>query len=280
MPGMRWLFLRFVLLLVVVWADRTQETVGDDPVVVIDTSSPKAVKEAEFAVQELIKLSDSEVYTSLTLRKIVFAAEHDGIFHYNTLLTVRLACPFFESGQAEEEFKLIVMLHKEDGVKAVAIDEFPVMQEDAIEEFYIRKVERRRREREQAFRRLEVEAQLYDRSLSLDANNVKDSGSGDSGDSGMLGQTVGEALQALDSEARRQQRREESRGVQDRLAAQTQTGQGQGQGGSSGLLAEERQLAEYSLRELYEVVTQQRQASDFQQYRAKTLLDAAMASLP
>lgn len=39
----------------------------------------------------------------------------DGVFHYNTLLTLDLASPYFSSGRQEERFEVVVMEHKEDG---------------------------------------------------------------------------------------------------------------------------------------------------------------------
>lgn len=41
--------------------------------------------------------------------------EQDGVFHFNTLLTMDLASPYFSSGQQEERFEVVVMEHKEDG---------------------------------------------------------------------------------------------------------------------------------------------------------------------
>jgi hypothetical protein len=232
-----------------------------NPVEIIDVNSVKAVKDAEFAVRELSKLSDSEIYTTLLLKKIIYAAEQDGIFHYNTLLTLELSSPHFKSGKPTEEFKMIVLEHKEDGVKALAIDEFPVMDEDAIEEFYIRKIEKRRKQREESFRRLEIEAQMYESSNPLlDINNVrmKEDSSRHS---------VAEVLAELDTpEKRRARQLDSEQNIQKRLQGEQ--------------LSEERKLLQYSLRELYEVVTGTLKATDFQVYRARTLLDAAMASLP
>lgn len=67
---------------------------------------------------------------------------------------MELDSPFFESGKPTERVSVIVMEEKvhfplgalvvdkpqEDGVKSIAIDEFPRMSEDAIEEFWIKKV--------------------------------------------------------------------------------------------------------------------------------------------
>ena len=120
----------------------------------IDVHSHKAIQSAEFAVDELSRLSDSGVYETLSLYSIVKAEEEDGIFHYNTILALELQSPYFKSGEEIERFNMVVMEHKVDKVKSFAIDEFPVMDEDAIESFWIKKVDQRRREREKAYRRL------------------------------------------------------------------------------------------------------------------------------
>lgn len=39
----------------------------------------------------------------------------DGVFHFNTLLTLDLASPYFLSGQQDERFEVVVMENKEDG---------------------------------------------------------------------------------------------------------------------------------------------------------------------
>lgn len=254
---MLWLLLCFAVLLQIISSENQQ----GNPLNIIDIHSPKAVKAAEFAVTELSKLSDSDIYTTLSLEKITYAAEQDGIFHYNTLLTLELGNPHFKSKKSTEEFKMIVMLHKDDGVRALAIDEFPVMDEDAIEEFYIRKIERRRKQREESFRRLEIEAKLFDSSApQIDINNVKMKES-------FAGKSVEEILAQIDTIKHREARRQESeQGIQHRLSGEQ--------------LNDEEDLARYSLKELYQVVTGQKPASDFQIYRAKTLMDAAMSTLP
>jgi len=122
--------------------------------IAINVNSAKAMKAAEFALVELSKLSDSGVYQSLSLHEVSKAEEEVGIFHYNTILSLKLHSPFFKSGEEVEEFNMVVMEHKTDHVKSFAIDEFPVMDDDAIEKFWIQKVELKRKQREEAYRRL------------------------------------------------------------------------------------------------------------------------------
>jgi hypothetical protein len=126
----------------------------------LDSNGHEAIQAAEFSVRELSKLSDSGIYTSLSLSSILSAKYNEGIFHNNIILELELASPHFKSGYSVERFHVVVMKHKDDGVTSFAIDEFPVMDEDSIEEYYIKKVEEKRRRREESFRRLELEAYL------------------------------------------------------------------------------------------------------------------------
>lgn len=121
----------------------------------LPVSDPRAVLEAEFALSELSKISDSGVYKSLSLESIdSVEEEEDGLFHHNFIFELSIASPYFSSGKRSEKFSVIVMRHKVDNVKSIAIDKFPEMDEAAIESFWIAKVEEKRRQREEAFRRL------------------------------------------------------------------------------------------------------------------------------
>ena len=120
----------------------------------LNVNDIKAIKAAEFALIELTRLSDTGIYESLNLKHIHSAIEEDGIFHYNVILSLELYSPYFKSGLDTEVFSIVVMTHKHDHVQSFAIDEFPQMNEYAIEEYYIAKVELKRKQREEAFRRL------------------------------------------------------------------------------------------------------------------------------
>ena len=50
----------------------------NDNSISINVNSPKAVQAAEFAVNELCKLSDSNIYETIKLSKILSAQEQDG----------------------------------------------------------------------------------------------------------------------------------------------------------------------------------------------------------
>lgn len=127
-------------------------TVSSTP---LSTASAKAVKDAEYAVKELKKLSDSRIYETLSLSKILTAEEEDGIYHVNTLLTLELASGHFRSGMPIETFNMVVMRNKIDNSMSFAIDEFPEMDERSIEKFWIQKVKERRGQREEMFKKIE-----------------------------------------------------------------------------------------------------------------------------
>ncbi|KAJ0404351.1 hypothetical protein P43SY_001471 [Pythium insidiosum] len=119
---------------------------------------------ANFAVDYLRSISDSGIYETLRLVHIEDAATQTATFHDAIHLCVSLASPYFKSGNATEQFQLVVLEGKEPtGIppkreRSIAIDEFPVMDEDAIEAFWIQMVETRRAQRRQLFERWEQEA--------------------------------------------------------------------------------------------------------------------------
>jgi len=227
----------------------------------LDVSGDAAQARAAYALEELSKLSDSGVYSTLSLHSVLAASEEDGIFHQNTMLTLELASPHFLSGTNTEKFEVVVMEHKDDGIRSIAIDEFPVMSEAAIEEFWVQKVEEQRVQREATFRKLELTAllkrvrdtaRLVDTSAELDAPSP-------------------EELQALlaqtDSPARAAARRKASVDVQRRLAQP--------------YAAQEEALGQLPLDTLYGISIAARGGafSDFQRERARQMLDAHMLPL-
>lgn len=150
-----------ILLLLSIGAAAPEEidrSTAPQPRIPADVSSPEIVAAAELAVVELTKLSDSGVYETLSLSKIKFASEQSGVFHFNTFLDLELESKHFKSGKPTEAFEMMIMRHYEDGTHSFAIDEFPEMNEDTIEEYWIRKVERQRTLREATFKAMELEA--------------------------------------------------------------------------------------------------------------------------
>jgi hypothetical protein len=143
----------------------------------------------QWAINHLKTMSDSGVYETLKLESIESAATQvsaegsrmralalsgsfspsllltfsfsplqDGIFHYNTHVTVKLSSPHLLDGAASSTHRLLIMIDKEDRTRSFAIDAFPMMEPDAIEEFWMRKVDAHRARREIEFRKLAWEA--------------------------------------------------------------------------------------------------------------------------
>ena len=63
-----------------------------------------------------------------------------GVYHTNTFLQVELESPHLLGGIPYTMHELIVMEALDDGAKSFAIDEFPVMDPEAVEEFWMRMV--------------------------------------------------------------------------------------------------------------------------------------------
>jgi hypothetical protein len=79
----------------------------------LNVDNINVVAEAKYALSELQKLSDSRVYSSLSLTKIISASEESGIYHDNMMLELELSSLYFVSGKLEEKFNMIIMKHKE-----------------------------------------------------------------------------------------------------------------------------------------------------------------------
>lgn len=227
----------------------------------LDTASEHVISEAQFALGELKKLSDSTIYSTLSLARIVSARENDGIFHRNLVLDVEISSPFFKSGQAKESFEMIVLTHKEDGVRSFAIDEFPDMDEQAIEQFWIANTEKKKKVREEAFRRLEIESLLLGEDPGVDSLPTK----------AKLDQnSVYDLLSVLDSDEFLEKRLNESAKFQRRISK------------NADLVAEERAIAKLGLHELHQITQENDHTSlysEFQRYRAKMLLSSSMQDL-
>lgn len=136
---------------------------------ILDVSSPSVLETAQFATQEISKLSDSGIYETLKLECIKNADKFDGSYFIHFVLNLELSSPYFKSKLSSEIFQIVVMEHKLDHYRTLAIDRFPIMLDNAIEEFYIKRVKERRFAREQMFDFLESSFSLYPNNN----NNIK-----------------------------------------------------------------------------------------------------------
>ena len=244
-------FVVLVLLLTHVITAEQQPNHGFLQPLQIDDSF--VLSETHFALDELKKLSDSTIYTTISLTRVVSAFHEDGIFHDNTILELELSSPYFKSKKSQEVFQVFVMTHKEDGIKSFAIDEFPVMDEAAIERFYIDKVERKKREREEYFRLLEIEAMPDIIKTHLDLYTMTN---------------VSRFLDTIEKSAVfgvEQARKTFSMDIQPQLAGTH--------------LDQEQDLLMMPLRDMFAITLGTKEATDFQKYRAQKMLDNVITHL-
>ena len=106
---------------------------------------------ANYVLEELQSMSYSGIYKTLKIQRIHSTRTEKGVFHMNTFMTLELASPFLKAKEDKKKHKtatstheVIVMKHLDDGKLSFAIDEFPEMDEGAVEKFWIKSVETRR----------------------------------------------------------------------------------------------------------------------------------------
>ena len=245
------------------------------------SDSENVLKEVDYCLTALKKLSDSTIYDSLEVASVLSASEEDGIFHVNTKLKIELSSPFFKSGEMSEEFEFVVMSHKEDGTKSFAIDEFPVMDEAAIEDHWVEKVESRRKLKEESFRRLELEAKrLADEDAQMaTAKAAQETEIGTEGEATTRSTSLPHLekdasielmLAQLDSNEAREKRRATS---VTRCRALTSSS------ATSSLCEQDKKLVDQPLANIYRVSLGEDGATDYEKERAREIVDTFFASL-
>lgn len=120
------------------------------------------VDAARWAVNELQHLSDSDIYETLSLESILFANVSQGVLHERmTRIRIGLGSPYFDSKNETETFDLVVLEPYQNRRRSFAINEFPNMDEEMVESFWIEKKERLRRERMELIRRFVEQRSSY-----------------------------------------------------------------------------------------------------------------------
>jgi hypothetical protein len=119
-------------------------------------TAPQVTAAAQFALQEIRFLSESGVYESLELAEVVNASHVLGQFHDNLILNVVFASPLLLAPSATSEHQVVVMKSLEDqGEVHVAIDEFPVFTDAAVQNARAARAVRSKQKREEFFARVE-----------------------------------------------------------------------------------------------------------------------------
>jgi len=259
----------------------------------LDVNDIAVKNDAIFALEELKKLSDSRVYNSLSLANITSAWLQDGIYHINTILTIDFKSDYFKSKKSVESYEIIIMKNKEDNVKSIAIDEFPVMRsptrhhnyynatgtliclltflsEESVEKFWIEKVKDKRVLREENIRRLEIESLFFtyppsdNEEYDIDVYEIEEN----INKKAILDKrSVQDLLNEVDSNDLLQERMEYSKMYRRRLDGQE--------------LNEEKEICRLKLGELYDISIHNSTIyqSDFAVFRSLKLIERSMATL-
>ena len=139
-----------------------------------------AAAAAKYALHELQGLSDSGIYSTLSLVEIESSSTSEGAFHEITRMQLKLSSPHFKSKKAAETFSVLVMSSKDNAEsKSFAIDTFPEMEESAVESFWIAKVKKAKVGREKLYKEL---ARKADESLESHSRIIQEAGKYTQGD--------------------------------------------------------------------------------------------------
>lgn len=224
----------------------------------LDVRSELVRENAAFALSELKLLSDSKIYDTLDLNSIISASTKDGIYHDNIILKVELSSPYFKSGKQIELFEFIVMTHKADKMKTIAIDEFPVMLEDAIEEFTIRKIEEKRRRRQETLREMELSSIMTEQEelSQFDLSHIQER---------MSEEDVRNMFANVETNETLSYRKMLSASLIPNLPTSR--------------ISEEEALMNYSLFEIYQISRSIMPSSEYQNHRCKQILRAVLGHL-
>ena len=107
-------------------------------------------KYAAYGLKTLRSLSDSGIYESLDLIRVISAASSKGVFHDNWFITLELTSPhlILDNGATSTVRDTIVMKSHDDGLLSFAIDKYPKMKPEAIDAYMQIKIEAHKARRE------------------------------------------------------------------------------------------------------------------------------------
>ena len=231
----------------------------------LDVTSDMVIGVSTYALAELQKLSESRIYDTLSIDRVIKADQQDGIYHTNYILTIDLKSEHFESDMGTERYEFIVMKHMEDNVTSFAINEFPRMKEKKIEEFYIKKVKAKVIEKEDTILRLRVENLFFDHSLPEGVTDVYDYDKNAKIKIELDKKTVRKLLSEIDTPQLQASREENSKRFIRQLTGE--------------LADRESTVSAKSLEDLYSVLTGGSKFDDFDRYRAQQLIDLSLQLL-